>query len=380
MNKKHYLVILTAIVLFFVFVCFVIQFINLVPAPEAEYIKITPAEAQAMMTDSVIILDVRTKEEYKEIHIENAVLLPDYEVGEKAEHILIDKNQTILVYCRTGRRSELAARILIELGYTKVYDFGGLSDWNYDVIQYNRVKSNRYNVIDTDYIVEPFITTITQHVHPDLSAFEFRIEGNTQTEFDSKINNPEYWHNNTYIYVYTLTITNADNGFKQVFTGLDTSNHLVTKESPGISFNDWNFDGYLDISLWKWVGGTSLNAPQYFWLWDNDAFMFVRNEELEKISDYSYLETDTENRRFTAYSRDGAWVNYTDYYEFRNGKAAFVKGVERYFDVTNWDEYDESYADRVLIRIYELINGEKILVQEYFVDGNSNMLFHDPPQ
>lgn len=84
--------------------------------------------------DSIIILDVRTKDEFDEGHIKNALLLPDTEVEDKAQELLPDKDATILIYCRSGRRSALSATKLDELGYTNVYDFGGIIDWPYDIV------------------------------------------------------------------------------------------------------------------------------------------------------------------------------------------------------------------------------------------------------
>jgi len=104
-----------------------------IPA-QAEYRKITPQEAQAMMLDDVIILDVRNQEEYAEGHIPDAVLLPDDEVQEHAAGLLADKNQIILVYCKSGRRSEKAAKELVEMGYTQVFDFGGIVDWEGEIV------------------------------------------------------------------------------------------------------------------------------------------------------------------------------------------------------------------------------------------------------
>ncbi|WMJ87959.1 rhodanese-like domain-containing protein [Anaerocolumna sp. MB42-C2] len=100
------------------------------------YSKLTAKEAKEMMDDdsSITILDVRTEEEYKTGHIEGAILIPDTEILEKAEESLTDKSATILVYCRSGRRSALAAADLVELGYLKVYDFGGIIDWEYDIV------------------------------------------------------------------------------------------------------------------------------------------------------------------------------------------------------------------------------------------------------
>jgi len=140
-----------------------------------EYIKITPQEAHDMMTDNnnVVILDVRTQEEFDEGHITNAVLLPDYEIGEKAERVLADKNQTILIYCRTGRRSEIAARELIDMGYTKVFDFGGITDWPYEIV---RGVSNTlfYNYFGGD-LPDDIITFID---------FRFRIIAGHGKDFD----------------------------------------------------------------------------------------------------------------------------------------------------------------------------------------------------
>ena len=102
----------------------------------ASYEQITPAEAKALMDseEGYIILDVRTPEEFAERHIEGAILIPDYEIGEKAESILTDKEQLILVYCRSGRRSKNAANELATLGYTNIKEFGGINDWKYGTV------------------------------------------------------------------------------------------------------------------------------------------------------------------------------------------------------------------------------------------------------
>lgn len=103
---------------------------------KVQYNKITAEEAKKIMdTEEVIILDVRTPEEYKEEHIEGALLIPDYELENSAASELPDKDKKILVYCRSGNRSESAAKVLIEMGYTKVYDFGGIMNWTYGTVK-----------------------------------------------------------------------------------------------------------------------------------------------------------------------------------------------------------------------------------------------------
>ena len=94
------------------------------------------AEAARQIMDTeegYIILDVRTREEYDQGHIPGAVLIPDTEIKARAEEVLTDKDQLILVYCRSGRRSKLAAQILVELGYTNIKEFGGIIHWPYEV-------------------------------------------------------------------------------------------------------------------------------------------------------------------------------------------------------------------------------------------------------
>ncbi len=101
------------------------------------YEQISGEEAKKIMDSETgyIIIDARTQEEFDEGHIENAILIPEYEISERAEKELPDKNQLILVYCRSGRRSKIAAQALVELGYTNVKEFGGIIDWKYEVIK-----------------------------------------------------------------------------------------------------------------------------------------------------------------------------------------------------------------------------------------------------
>lgn len=97
--------------------------------------NITAQQAKEIMDtqEGYIILDTRTQEEYDEGHIPGAILIPYDEITEKAEGILTDKDQLILVYCRSGRRSKIAAQSLVELGYTNIKEFGGIIDWPYGV-------------------------------------------------------------------------------------------------------------------------------------------------------------------------------------------------------------------------------------------------------
>ncbi len=131
--KKMLLLVLAA-VLAISAVCFAQS-----PANAEGYQKITPQQAKARMAEAgVIVLDVRMQQEYDAGHIANAVLLPLplIEAGDAAvAKALPDKDAEILVYCRSGRRSAIAANALINMGYTNVFDFGGINDWPYEVVK-----------------------------------------------------------------------------------------------------------------------------------------------------------------------------------------------------------------------------------------------------
>ncbi len=101
------------------------------------YEQISGADAYALMQSEkdYTIIDARTQEEFDQGHIKNAIMIPEYEIEEKAPSLLLDKDQLILVYCRSGRRSKIAAEALVKLGYTNVKEFGGIIDWEYETVK-----------------------------------------------------------------------------------------------------------------------------------------------------------------------------------------------------------------------------------------------------
>ena len=102
---------------------------------ESSYQQISQEEAKEMMdTQDVIILDVREQDEYDSGHIPGAVLLPVGTIDEEiAAEIIPEKNSAVLVYCRSGNRSKTASSALAELGYTNIYEFGGINTWPYEI-------------------------------------------------------------------------------------------------------------------------------------------------------------------------------------------------------------------------------------------------------
>jgi rhodanese-related sulfurtransferase len=100
----------------------------------AEYHKLTAEEAKARMDsgDPVTIVDVRTLSEFKSGHVPGAINVPNEDILDEMPDQLPDLDAELLVYCRSGRRSSDASHKLVAMGYTKVYDFGGILDWPYD--------------------------------------------------------------------------------------------------------------------------------------------------------------------------------------------------------------------------------------------------------
>lgn len=101
------------------------------------YEQISAEEAKAIMDTEkeYIIIDARTGSEFAEGHIEGAILIPEYEIADRAEKELPNKDALILVYCRSGRRSKIASEELVKLGYTNVKEFGGIIDWPYEIVK-----------------------------------------------------------------------------------------------------------------------------------------------------------------------------------------------------------------------------------------------------
>ena len=106
------------------------------PSSERSYRQISTEEAVTMMAEETdyILLDVRTQAEYEEAHIPGAICIPNETIGTEEIPELPDKDQLILVYCRSGNRSKQASEKLAQLGYTNVVEFGGINSWTGETV------------------------------------------------------------------------------------------------------------------------------------------------------------------------------------------------------------------------------------------------------
>ena len=102
-----------------------------------EFEQISQAEAKEIMDSGIdyFLLDARTRQEFEQGHIAGAVMIPEYEIKSSLDKLPSDRDALILVYCRSGRRSKIAAQALCELGYTNVKEFGGIITWEYGIVK-----------------------------------------------------------------------------------------------------------------------------------------------------------------------------------------------------------------------------------------------------
>jgi len=319
-------------------------------------LSLSAQDALANLTDCTIILDVRPREYTSGWRIYGSVWLPYEEIRENAESILTDKNQIIFVSCREGITSENAVTKLFEMGYTSVFDIGSVGDWLGE-LHLEATGAIGFNYFGDDLppdIITPINFTISQVIHEDLPEFTFTLRG-TRREF-YLLNRWEtvFFRRDDLNTIYDITITCADENFFQELNDLNARMHTFEGEF-GFRFNDWNFDGYLDISLPVYPGAGS-SHPHFVWLWDGNEF--VRNAQLEAIFEYTSAFVDTEINRVKTFS--GRMRHWTEsHYEYKNGDFVLVKQI-----FTNWIFTDctEYFTERVAT--YELINGEMILTYE----------------
>lgn len=280
---------------------------------KTDYKKISSQEAMDMMSEDVIILDVRSQQEYDTEHIKDAILWDHNPYwyfsngGKFAKAIIPNTDSTVLVYSRTGRWSLETAKQLIELGYTKVYDFGGIGDWTGETVK--------------KQVQDPIEYVIKRRINEDMPEFIFNLQGERigKRDYDPRL----------YIKISKITVTSTDGKLSQVL--LMGENYIFDDGSYGIAFDDWNFDGYLDISMFAYPGGSMGNSPHYYWLWNSKQGKFVENTDLEDISEGCRVSI-TENNQIEALTKHGAMGYTIFYYEYENNNFILKKLEEHKAD------------------------------------------------
>ena len=351
---------------------------------KSDYIKITPEEALEL---NPLYLDVRTRNEYDDGHIPGAIFLYINDVNEMIEETIPDKRQTIVVYCRTGRRSERAVHLLLDHGYTRVFDLGGINDWRGEIVDaYGRISYSYFGTLPDD-IITPFqFTTHEQIINDQNLWFQFTLDGTFIESYNLLSHDrSRYSIRNKSLCISTITIRNSSMDYCQVITDLHTNNQFAnTGNEYGLSFDDWNFDGYMDFSLRRYLGGSMRNNPSYYWLWDSDESMYIPCEELNQISWVATPIAHLESQRIYAYTRGGWAEHMRKFYIWENEnlilKTTVFEHIFRHPDGVpipeRLPEDDNPYIYRFVV--HELIDGEMVLIEDsYSVRINGETVYLD---
>ncbi|MCL2375845.1 MAG: hypothetical protein FWC76_00475 [Defluviitaleaceae bacterium] len=176
--------------------------------------------------------------------------------------------------------------------------------------------------------------TTTARIHENMPEFTFfRILGDGYDGWPDDIPEPVD---------VTIRIEDEDGNVIQVISGLTQSNQWDVIEHNEISFDDYNFDGYLDMRLMRWQDGAGgLLAKEYFWLWDATASQFVLNEQLVEIGHAAGLTANQDTRQIMVFNRADETGSFFEIYEYRNGIYILV-AHERH---SSWREDDRWYTE-----------------------------------
>jgi|GEM_PF-4795266 len=211
-------------------------------------------------------------------------------------------------------------------------------------------------------IITPIEYCVWQKIYEDGPMFKFTVYGENIKSDGSVFENGEFYFPRDMNQMSRIVIECEETNYKQELKFEETHINNIFQTTFGFDLDDWNFDGYLDVSLWKHVGGTALNSPHYYWLWDSEINAYIKNDDLEEISDSTYMEIDAEKEKIKASQRrpDGY---YDESYKWMGEEIVLVRTEEVRYTVTfgESEELNEVKGHRV---ITELIDGEMKVIED----------------
>lgn len=207
-------------------------------------------------------------------------------------------------------------------------------------------------------IVDPIEYRVQEKINDKMPEFSFSIFGQTVQSYQHGADAAQHYLEGGVNKVNKIVIQCNPLSYRQELLFEETETPNIAEVTYGFDLSDWNFDGYLDISLWKSEGGTSLNAPHYYWLWDNQKNKYVENNDLEDISETTYLEIKDEEQELFASIREPTGY-YGEYYVWQNGKVVLARTEDGKF---------EGPSDTIHIIVKERIDGVMKVTKDYFED------------
>ena len=281
-------------ILVFLFSVFVLTAFSVVALADSSYVQIDQETAKQMMEkdDGHIIVDVRRQEEYDEGHIPGAILIPNETITSEKPDELSDPDQTILIYCRSGRRSKEAAQKLADMGYTNIYEFGGIIDWTGNIVSEENFNDQTEMALEdylehgdemwfltgkNKYTVQAMMVSKETSFHNELEAADYTVTDDGITVI-LKGSFDEMWASKLDKVISTYTKLDGSALCKEDFAEKDLWIEIVTKSEP-----DSYYAIYVPLNIsvivetaWGDVLHTNLsNAPHG----DGDYLMCRKGED-----------------------------------------------------------------------------------------------------
>ena len=166
----------------------------------------------------------------------------------------------------------------------------------------------------TTSVTEAYAQTFHHMITPDFPEFTFVLHGHYTNKVDET----------TQISIREIEVFDADNTIIQTIENIHTAIPRNTLSDTDFSFDDWNQDGYVDISLFCFPGGTLGNRPTHFWFWDNEAKQFIANENLSELSKHYHIALEN-NNRICASATGGYPIYHQRYYQFEADRLILVE-------------------------------------------------------
>ena len=235
-------------ILVFLFSVFVLTAFSVVVLADSSYVQIDQETAKQMMEkdDGHIIVDVRRQEEYDEGHIPGAILIPNETIISEKPDELSDPDQTILIYCRSGRRSKEAAQKLADMGYTNIYEFGGIIDWTGNIVSEENFNDQTEMALEdylehgdemwfltgkNKYTVQAMMVSKETSFHNELEAADYTVTDDGITVI-LKGSFDEMWASKLDKVISTYTKLDGSALCKEDFAEKDLWIEIVTKPEP----------------------------------------------------------------------------------------------------------------------------------------------------
>ncbi len=223
-------------------------------------------------------------------------------------------------------------------------------------------------------VVTPIDFFIEKSIAINQPKFRFELVGERYQEYETTFNDSQYYLTDGGCRINKIIIQSDALSFYQELEFAETDTFYMPEADYGLDIADWNFDGYLDISLWRDVGGTSHNAPTYFWLWDNGSQKYIANPALADLSDENYISINLERQQIYAGRRENSDLYFDNYFQWDKGNLILVELQEMTFV-----GYDESFQepDQVHFMIKERVNGEMQTTKDFSI-SYKEYLENDP--